>query len=206
MVHAISRYLMDFDLDAAVDPGHAANMKAPTSQSPSDDIAAQIAAAEERGRQEGRAKAQREAEDALAQERIRFAEERIAERSKWVADEAERLSSQLATAIEALETTLSATMARVILPFVTGGVHRHSLDDLATILTLLLKEKRGTTIVIRGPDDLLLGLSRRMELDGASIEFVNSDVADVSVVTNDTFIETQLTAWAARLGEAVQSS
>ncbi|WP_157961472.1 hypothetical protein [Microvirga flavescens] len=203
MAHAISRYLPDFDLAGAQIPERPAPALKP--QPPVQDIAALVASAEERGRSEGRAAALHEAQETLALERARFAEQLSAERERWLSKESEQLSSQLTDAVQHLEEKLADSMARIITPFLSDGVRRQILDEFVANLSSLLEDRGKPVVTVRGPGDLLDALSDRIGSAAMAVSFVKADEPEVSAVVDDTMIETQFAAWGARLANAGES-
>jgi len=208
MVSAIAEYLAEFPLDGSKEVKPLFRSKQPRAMPSAqvDDTAELIREAEERGRREGRAEAQKEFEAALAEERARSDERFIAEREKWAQEEAIRLASQLAANLESLETRLVDRVARIMAPFLVEALHAQMLDELQRALSTLLTNGQNKAIRISGPEDILSRLVGRLGKYEAAIELVTSDGPDVSVVSGDTIIDTQLAAWSQRLMQAVQLS
>lgn len=208
MVSAIAEFLVEFPLDGSKEitpPAQSKQAKAPPAVRV-ENTAELVREAEERGRREGRAEAQAELEHALAEERARSDERLAAERQAWVRDEANRLASQLASAIEALEGRLVERVARILTPFLIETLRSQMLAELRLALSTLLTDRQERIIRISGPEDLLSALSGELDKYQAAIEFVPGEGPDVSVVAGDTVIETQLAAWSQRLLQAIQPS
>jgi hypothetical protein len=208
MANAIAQYLTEFNLDPSRDTAPLFQAK-PSKREVHDEIvdtAALIRAAEERGREEGRAIAQRGFDVAIEMEKARSEEFVVEERSKWSKEEAARLATLFAEAFQALESKLTASVARILTPFLIETLRDKMVDDLAATVASLLADKQVMTMKIAGPEDLLSMLSNRLGSYDASIEYIPGNQPDVTVTANDTLIETQLKAWTSRLNEAVQTS
>ena len=101
MANPIEHYLTEFHLDPARDIAPLSRLQpAPREEEPEVvDMTAMIRAAEERGREEGRARAKRDFEAALAAETSRLDERIVHERAKWVDEEATRLTGRIDEAL-----------------------------------------------------------------------------------------------------------
>ena len=208
MVSAIAEFLVEFPLDGSKEikpPAQHRQAKVPPSVRV-ENTAELVREAEERGRREGRADAQAVTERALAEERARSDERLAAERQAWAQDEASRLASQLATAIEALEGRLVERVARILTPFLIEALRSQMLDELRLALSTLLADRQDKIIRISGPEDMLSALSGELDKHRAAIELVPGEGPDVTVVAGDTVIETQLAAWSQCLLQAIQPS
>jgi hypothetical protein len=208
MANAIAQYLTEFHLDPSRDtaPFFQAKPPRPEPQEVIVDTAALIRAAEEKGREEGKAIAQQGFDVALAAEKTRADERVVEERTKWAQEEGARMAAQFVDAFHTLETKLTDSVACILTPFLTDALRRQVVDDLRDTLLSLFTVKQITTIKITGPEDLLAMLSGRLGSYEASVEYIVNDQPDVTVAANDTLIETQLNAWISRLSEAVQAS
>ena len=215
MVSAIARYLPDFSVDAPANPPASPPLGLPLfvrpravepqPQAPVEDTAELVRAAQERGREEGRAEAREAFEAALASERARFAEDMAAERRRWSEEEAERLAARFGLAFQEAEAKLTAGVARVMVPFLAEALRSQVLDELQATLVTLAADKRHATMRISGPEDLISALGARLAGCGPSLEFVVDEGPDVRVLADETIIETQLTAWIGRLAAAVEA-
>lgn len=165
--------------------------------------AALIAAAEERGRQQGLAEARQEAEAA----RLRAAEDaeaRLAEaRRHWSAAEAEALADGFSAALRALDATLSDRIARLLVPVLTDALRRRAVAELSGALTRLLAEPQAATVRVSGPEDLLAALAGRLGPLATAVTFTAAETAEVQVSADQTVIDTQLGAWTRLIAAAV---
>jgi flagellar biosynthesis/type III secretory pathway protein FliH len=175
---------------------------APRRETP-EERAAQIAEAEERGRQQGLAEARAEAESARAQA-AEAAETRLAEaRRHWSAAEAEALADGFSAALRALDATLSDRSARLLAPVLTDALRRQAVAELSGTLVRLLAEPQAATVRVSGPEDLLAALAARLGPLGAAVSFTPAETAEVQVSADQTVIDTQLGAWTRLIAAAV---
>jgi len=208
MANAIAQYLTEFHLDPArdVEPVFPTRPSKTKPEEKVEDTAGLLRAAEERGREEGRALARRELETAISMERAN-ADQRVVEaRAAWTQEEAARLASQVTAAFQDLEARLTDSLARLLTPFLNDAIRQQALEEFRGFLLTLLSDSQNTVFKVSGPEDMLSELAKKLGSPGASIQYVYNERTDVSVVVNDTVIETQLTAWTSRLAEAVRPS
>jgi hypothetical protein len=206
MANPIEHYLTEFHLDPARDIAPLSRLQPPSQEEEREvvDMAAMLRAAEERGREEGRARAKRDFDAALAAERAQHQESIVRERAKWADEEAARLASGMDEAFRSIDKALTDGVARILAPFLADALRDQALHELTATLAAVLADRRAATIRIAGPEDLISLLSERLSAVSASVEYVVSDQADVSVMLDDTLIETQLSAWTARLAGALR--
>ncbi|AWN37616.1 hypothetical protein [Methylobacterium radiodurans] len=168
--------------------------------------AARLEEAEARGRAEGHAQglaeARAEAEAAMAAERESFAAQLAAERARWSESEAEQLAAGFAAALRALDADLTRRIGRLLVPVLTDALRRRAVDDLAQALAKLTADPNHAAIRVSGPEDLLAALSHRLGPQAAGIAFAPGAAPEVSVVADQTVIETQLAAWTRLLAAA----
>lgn len=168
--------------------------------------AQRVAEAEERGRAAGRAQglaeARADAEAAMAAAREGFAAELAAERARWSESEAERLAAGFAAALRALDANLTRRIGRLLVPVLTDALRRRAVDDLAQALGRLTADPNHAAIRVSGPEDLLAALGQRLGAQADGIAFAPGAAPEVSVVADQTVIETQLAAWTRLLAAA----
>jgi hypothetical protein len=166
-------------------------------------IAEQLAEAEARGREEGQALARAELQELLAAER-RACEDRIAaDRNGWMAGQAEQLARALGTGLSELEERVSASVGRILTPFLQDAVRERAVAELASAVKALLAGQPAGTLQVAGPDALLDALRSRFAELPAAIEYVASEGGDVRIACGSTLVESKLQSWAERLREAV---
>lgn len=165
--------------------------------------AALLAAAEERGRQQGLAEAREEA--AIARlHAAQAAEARLAEaRRHWSEAEADALADGFAAALRALDATLSDRIARLLVPVLTDALRRQAVAELSGALARLLAEPQAVHVRVSGPEDLLAALAARLGPLAASVSFTAAETTEVQVSADQTVIDTQLGAWTRLIAAAV---
>ncbi|AOO79302.1 hypothetical protein [Bosea vaviloviae] len=152
----------------------------------------------ENGRQAGLTEGRAEAERQITALRQEAAEALAGERRNWAGDVAMRLEAELPKALEALGETLSDTVGRLLRPFLEAELRDAASRALIEQIAPLLAGSDGSLIRISGPARLLATL-RSVFPEGRAVEFAESDAVEVSIVTQDTIIETRIEAWVARL-------
>ncbi|AWN46605.1 hypothetical protein DK419_10010 [Methylobacterium terrae] len=169
----------------------------------SEERAALMAEAEERGRQQGLAEARAEAEVARARAEEEARARLDEARRHWSAAEAEALADGFSAALRALDATLSDRIARLLVPVLTDALRRQAVAELSAALTRLLAEPQAATVRVSGPEDLLAALAARLGPLSAAVSFAPAEIAEVQVSADQTVIDTQLGAWTRLIAAAV---
>lgn len=163
------------------------------------DAAALVAEAEARGYQAGLAAAAVRQEAERTEERARQAAAAAEARARWTAEEADRLAGLVTAALDAVHERLSGDLAVALAPVLMEAVRRRAVDELAATVRSLFEDQGGCLFTIAGPADLLEALKSRLDGQATSIEYRIAATPDITVKMNETVIETQIGAWAARL-------
>jgi len=167
--------------------------------SPADRQAELIQAVEDRVRAEERDAARERLERAVKAELDRHREELAAQRATWVEEEALRLSSQIGSAIENLESLLSEKAARILASVIPEALRRNAITEFIEALETILSGEGSPLLRVTGPEDLLKAMKAHIAPHDGAVEFVPSDTPEVTLVAGDTTIQTQLGAWSERL-------
>lgn len=122
-----------------------------------------------------------------------------AARDAWVAEQAAPLAAQVATAFEAVETSLAGAITRVLTPFLATVARRKAVDELVSAVHGLLRSGDAPAIRVSGPADLLARIELQLGERAASIAFMPGDEVEVTVVADRSVIATQIGAWVDRL-------
>lgn len=221
MAAAIARFLPDFsDAVAPARTAPAARPPAAPAPRPVDGLAALLrkpAAPPEdreallrdaearglaRGRDLGRAEAAAETASVLACLQADYDARLVEMRQAWCADEGDRLAAGFAEALQALGAGLTDRVGHLLVPVLTEALRRQAVDELARSLARILGDVRAP-VRVSGPADLLEAVAGKLGPFEASVAFVPSDAADVSVQADQTVIETQLGAWGRLMTAAV---
>lgn len=173
---------------------------------PAEDREALIAAAEVRGREQGRAEALEEwsAQAALerAAQQALFEEGLAQARRDWTEAQGEILAQGFVAAMQALDATLSDRVARLIAPVLGQALQRQALDELGAALKRILAEPQQAAVQVRGPDDLIAALAARLG-GSTGIAFEAAEGPEVTVRAGETVIETELAAWSRLITAAI---
>lgn len=173
---------------------------------PAEDREALIAAAEARGREQGRADAMEEWSAQAALERAAqqaLFEEGVAQaRRDWTEAQGEILAQGFVAAMQALDATLSDRVARLIAPVLGQALQRQALDELGAALKRILAEPQRAAVQVRGPDDLIASLAARLG-GSTGIAFETAEGPEVTVRAGETVIETELAAWSRLITAAI---
>ncbi|MEQ4600399.1 MAG: hypothetical protein ABN488_21800 [Methylobacteriaceae bacterium] len=173
---------------------------------PAEDREALIAAAEARGREQGRAEAMEECSAQAALERAAqqaLFEEGVAQaRRDWTEAQGEILAQGFVAAMQALDATLSDRVARLIAPVLGQALQRQALDELGAALKRILAEPQRAAVQVRGPDDLIAALAARLG-GSTGIAFEAAEGPEVTVRAGETVIETELAAWSRLITAAI---
>ncbi|CAO4133014.1 hypothetical protein [Methylorubrum extorquens] len=173
---------------------------------PAEDREALIAAAEARGREQGRAEAMEEWSAQAALERAAqqaLFEEGVAQaRRDWTEAQGEILAQGFVAAMQALDATLSDRVARLIAPVLGQALQRQALDELGAALKRILAEPQRAAVQVRGPEDLIAALAARLG-GSTGIAFEAAEGPEVTVRAGETVIETELAAWSHLITAAI---
>ncbi|WP_127090854.1 hypothetical protein [Aquabacter cavernae] len=209
-MHAVVRHLPDFSVKAkkvtdtmfrAVQAEMPAPIGKPAApEPPKVDVEAITRDAEARGREAGLAAARDVAAREMAEAERGFEERLVAARAQWAEQEAEQLAATLSGALTQMEERLSAAIVPILLPFLRGEVGRRALEELEGLMGPILAREDRPVLKISGPADLLERLKARLG-DPAACVFEATGGMDVRVVAGETVLETQIRAWAERLGQ-----
>ena len=204
MPRPVADYLVQIGLESAEPPVSLAlpepDLAPLWPEEPEEDPQIAIDAAREEGRAEGLEAARAEHEEELARAQARFDAELKAAREAWAREEGARLLEQLAAAMRAIEAGLADSVARVLRPFIVAALRRQMIDRLVENIRTIVGSAEMTAIQIAGPADLIEILRAALQGAPAAFHFVIQDSVDVSVVAEQTSIDTRLKAWTDLIG------
>lgn len=148
-----------------------------------------------KGFEAGSAFARSEAARQIEAERERCALHLAEARKSWAKDESERLAHAFDTAIEHAETRICDALARALRPFLEEEARNAVVRVFAHSVRSLFGDPNALRVSISGPADLLTDL--RLELGALSerITFIENEAPEVTLVSGETRLETQLGAW-----------
>src|SRR5262249_31651640 len=165
-----------------------------------------VAEAEERGRREGGALARAEAQQARAEAESAFERRMDDERRRWTQSQAEVLTTRISDGLAQIEARIATAAARILVPFLEAKLRDKALAGLTRTLHELLGEGSASGLTISGPEDLLATIRSRLGTSGGALRYTFDEAPDIRISGDDIAIETQLRAWAERIGQAVAGS
>lgn len=122
-----------------------------------------------------------------------------AAREAWIAEQSVPLAAHVTEAFTAIETSLAASMTRVLTPFLATVTRRKAIDELVSAVHAVLRGGTSAAIRVSGPGDLLARIEADLGEGAAGVSFVPNDQVDVTVVADRSLIATQIGAWVDRL-------
>jgi hypothetical protein len=173
-------------------------------EDPAEDLLAQIEAARESGRTEGIETARAEFAVELEAERETHRRQLEAARQKWADEESTTFGASLAAGLAEIEARLAQGLSGVLIPFVTDVLRAQMIGELTETIAVLLANNEAVSIKVSGPVDLLDMLRDKLAGASASIDYEVTESVDVSVRIEQTTIETQLSAWIARISAEME--
>jgi hypothetical protein len=159
------------------------------------DAVARMAEAYARGLAEGKAAANAEFDEKLAQERTSAEARLAAERQRWVALEGSRLADLIASAVGEIEGRIGDHVAQVLKPVLAAEVQRRAVAELAGTLESLMANGDFVKLTISGPEDLLGMLSTKLNVKIGNVTFTPAPGCDLHITADQTVLETQIGAW-----------
>ena len=204
----LSRVLRDFGAPAIAPSMDAGTVSAAATVAPcppgEDILAARLREAYAKGEEAGRSAAYAENERTLADVRAHAEAHLAEERRRWAADQGDELAARLTSALEALDARIAGPVARVLTPFVTAELRDRMVGELSESISKLLAGGGDLRLRIAGPVDLLGSLRDRLRAGPTAIEWAPGDQVDITLVADDSTIETEIGCWIERFAEAVR--
>ena len=161
-----------------------------------EEMAARLADAYARGRDDGRAEASAEAEELRAADRAAAQEQAAAERVAFRLDEYSRLEAALRAGIGEIGQNAGAAVSRILAPFLATQVIKRATDELRENIGRLCAGKAPGMIRIRGPERVLSLLRERIADLPIEVEYVEAEGVEAVVEAGPTQIATELRPWA----------
>lgn len=216
MAALLSSVLQDFGTPTSgtppgappAEPGASApviNAAFPPADIPAADILVErLAEAEARGERAGRDAARAEHERELIDLRTRAERQLSDERQDWVTEQGDALAASLNSAIEEFLTRIAEPVAEVLTSFTTASLRDAMVQDLSETVVRLISGGRGGRLRISGPADLLDNLRTTLGNCPAAIEWLPGEQVDVTLVANDSQIETDIAGWTERFAKTAK--
>lgn len=141
-------------------------------------------------------------EAALAAADERHAADLAEARLRWAADEGQVLAEGFRAAMAALEETLAEGAGAALEPLIGEALRVAAVTELRRAIGDLVLCGTGSRIAVSGPADLVAALQAALAEAGTEIrtlDFTESETAEVSVTSDASTIDTRLDAWARTL-------
>jgi hypothetical protein len=161
-----------------------------------EEMAARLAEAYERGREEGRRDARAKLEELRAADGAAAQELVEAERIAFQLNQYAQLEGTIRAGFAEIGENIGAAVARILAPFLAGEVVKYATDELCKNVARLCAGRSSGLITIRGPEGLLSPLRQRMPDLPTAVEYVEDNGVEAVVEANPTQIVTELRPWA----------
>ena len=195
----IAQYLNRFERVEATDmddsPKHPSLLLKPRIVAAVDDTEARVHEAFERGRQEGLAAAQAEANEALACQQSAFEERSAAERAAFQAQECAKLADQISAGLAEIESRIAEVVANILRPYLAEEQSKRVILALSDNLGRILSSESAGLLKISGPEAVLNLLRDRLANYPVQVDYSLEEGVDVTVEAQQTVIRSQLQSW-----------
>ena len=161
-----------------------------------EEMAARLAEAYARGREDERTEASAEASELRAADRIAAEDQAAAERNAFQVHEYARLEATLRASLGEIGETVGAAVTRILTPFLATQVVKRAGDELRENIARLCSGKPPGMIRISGPERVLSLLRERVTDLPVEVEFVETERVEAMVEAGPTQIATELRPWA----------
>lgn len=157
----------------------------------------------ERGLSEGYATARAEYEQKLNDEKDKFSVRLSEERHDLLNEAADSIASNIAEIGNQLELKIAGVTARILEPLISSVVQRQAAASFVEKLSSVTGDSRRPVLRITGPSELIELVRSKLGARSITVELRAEPVAEVSVIVDQTVLETQMKLWADRLKCAV---
>ena len=164
-------------------------------------MAAKLAEAHARGREEGLAAGRVEASDRHAAELAALREQAETQRQEFHISEYMEFEGAIRSGLRQIEENVGAAVTRILAPFLSEAVVKRAVDELSEAIARLSAGHSSGLIRIRGPERTLALLRERIGDLAIEVEYVEDDGVEAIVEANATQIVAELRPWAELLAE-----
>ena len=162
-----------------------------------EEMAARLAEAHARGREEGLAEGRAEALDRHAAKLAAAHEQALMQRLEFQLNEYAKLEGAIRSGFTRIEENVGAAVTRILAPFLVKQVVKYVADGLSKNIARLCAGGSPGLITIRGPERVLALLRERIADLPAEVDYVDDDKGVEAVVeAKATQIVTELGPWA----------
>ena len=144
-----------------------------------------------------------ELEQKLADEKHKLGVQFGEERHNLLNGAAAKIASDIEEAGKQLEAKIAGVTARVLEPFISSAMQKQAVTAFVEQLASIASDGRRPALRITGPSDLLELVRSKLGVRAIAVELRVAPVAEVSVIVDQVFLETQVKLWAERLKFAV---
>jgi len=201
----VARLLADFDrpepskgrsrvvpFDHTLHSNAKAQPPKPAAPPPEDD-------AYQRGLSAGYATARTEYERKLNDEREKFEARLGEERSDLLNETAARIADNIEEIGKQLEARIAGVTARILEPLISNAVQRQAATSFVEKLSSITGDSRRPLLRVTGPSEMIELVRSKLGARLIAVELRAEPVAEVSVIVDQTVLETQVKIWAERL-------
>jgi vacuolar-type H+-ATPase subunit I/STV1 len=201
----VARLLTDFDrqeppkgrsrvvpFDHALHSSTKAQPPKPAAPPPEDD-------AYQRGLSAGYATARTEYERKLNDEKEKFDVRLGEERSDLLNETAARIADNIEEVGRQLEARIAGVTARILEPLISNAVQKQAAASFVEKLSSITGDSRRPLLRITGPSEMIELVRSKLGARLIAVELRAEPVAEVSVIVDQTVLETQVKIWAERL-------
>ncbi len=162
-----------------------------------EEMAARLAEAHARGREEGLAEGRAEASDRHTAKLAAAHEQALMQRLEFQLNEYAKLEGAIRSGFTRIEENVGAAVTRILAPFLVKQVVKYVADELSKNIARLCAGGSPGLITIRGPERVLALLRERIADLPAEVDYVDDDKGVEAVVeAKATQIVTELRPWA----------
>jgi hypothetical protein len=161
-----------------------------------EDMAAKLADAYARGREQGLAEARAEASDRHEADLAAARELAETQQREFRLKEFAELEGAIRSGFKQIEDNIGGAVARILAPFLSQQVVKRAVDELAKAIARACAGKSSGSIKIRGPEPMLALLRQRIADLPIEMEYVEDDRVETVVEANSTQIVSDLRPWA----------
>jgi hypothetical protein len=162
-----------------------------------EEMAARLAEAHARGREEGLAEGRAEALDRRTADLVAAEQQALMQRLEFQLNEYAKLEGVIRAGFTQIEENVGAAVTRILAPFLVKQVVKYVADELSKNIAQLCAGGSPGLLTIRGPERVLALLRERIADLPAEFDYVDDDKAVEAVVeVKATQIVTELRPWA----------
>ena len=153
----------------------------------------------QRGLSAGYATARAEYERKLNDEKEKFDVRLGEERNDLLNETAARIADSIEEVGKQIEARIAGVTARILEPLISNAVQRQAAASFVEKLSSITGDSRRPLLRITGPSEMIELVRSKLGARLIAVELRAEPVAEVSVIVDQTVLETQVKIWAERL-------